>query len=427
METAEEKLAWLGAEAMSTLKFEEARPDGRGTWIKQSLNDFDALMPFVSKSAKSAASSGTSSSVVAKLYSLGASTNRDEWLLAEDSSALRSRVRHLIHHYESRLGVETVDDRIKWSETLLRRSKARMTEAFLEDRVVSSLYRPFVTLAYYQSTLFVDRPGLSSRLFPTAQGNSAICFMTGDRQPFSTIAAGSVPNLNMFSADAAQYVTFWGYAADGTRIDNITDWCLAEFQKSYQPSRGKQPQPITKQAIFHYVYAVLHDPQYRTKYAQNLKREFPRIPLYGDIEADFWQWAGWGEALMALHIGYENVTPFALVRTDVADKKVRASGQSPKVILKADPGAGRIVIDSETTLTGIPPAAWDYKLGNRCALDWVLDQHKEKKPKDPTIRAKFDTYRFADHKARVIDLLARVVTVSVKTVAITEAMVARLR
>ena len=77
-------------------------------------------------------------------------------------------------------------------------------------------------------------------------------------------------------------------------------------------------------------------------------------------------------------------------------------------MLKADKEAGRISLDSETTLAGIPPEAWDYKLGNRCALEWMLDQYKEKKPKDPTIREKFNTYRFADYKEKVIDLLTRV-------------------
>ena len=95
--------------------------------------------------------------------------------------------------------------------------------------------------------------------------------------------------------------------------------------------------------------------------------------------------------------------------------------------LKTDPVADSITLDSETMLRGVPPEAWAYKLGNRCAIDWVLDQHKEKKPKDPTIRERFDTYRFADHKEKVIDLLARVTTVSVETVKITEAMKAVAR
>jgi predicted helicase len=91
-------------------------------------------------------------------------------------------------------------------------------------------------------------------------------------------------------------------------------------------------------------------------------------------------------------------------------------------MLKADKDSGSIVLDSETTLAGIPPEAWDYRLGNRSALEWILDQYKEKKPKDPTIREKFNTYRFADHKEKVIDLLARVTRVSVDTQRIVEAM-----
>ncbi len=104
---------------------------------------------------------------------------------------------------------------------------------------------------------------------------------------------------------------------DGQRQENITDWALDQFRKNYQPGRGKKDRPITKEAIFHYVYAVLHDPVYREKYAINLKREFPRIPFY----ADFWQWSDWGKALMDLHIGYESVEPWPL---EVGDQGVCA-------------------------------------------------------------------------------------------------------
>jgi predicted helicase len=182
--------------------------------------------------------------------------------------------------------------------------------------------------------------------------------------------------------------------------------------------QGSSRAIIEKVDIFHYVYAVLHDPVYREKYAQNLKREFPRIPFY----PDFWRWADWGERLMALHIGYESVDPWPLACTDITDEKARKNGALPKALLKADKDNGRIVLDSETTLSGVPPEAWDYKLGNRSALEWILDQYKEKKPKDPTIREKFNTYRFADYKSKVIDLLMRVTRVSVDTRAIVEAM-----
>jgi hypothetical protein len=138
--------------------------------------------------------------------------------------------------------------------------------------------------------------------------------------------------------EKTQFVPLYRYDEAGTRQDNITDWALKQFTDHYKKTvhpelveglneastssartgkgavaaKAGKAKKITKEAIFHYCYAVLHNPAYREKYAQNLKREFPRIPFY----ADFWQWAAWGEALMTLHIGYEKVAPFPLTRTD---------------------------------------------------------------------------------------------------------------
>jgi Type ISP C-terminal specificity domain len=145
---------------------------------------------------------------------------------------------------------------------------------------------------------------------------------------------------------------------------------------------------ITKDAIFAYCYAVLHDPLYREKYALNLKREFPRIPFYPDFD----QWAAWGAALLKLHIDYEKVKPAKLTRVNTPAPK-RAEGMHPKPKLKSLLETGVIVIDEDTQLAGIPAQAWDYRLGNRSAIDWVLDQHKAPPPRDPTISAKFNTYR----------------------------------
>ena len=182
---------------------------------------------------------------------------------------------------------------------------------------------------------------------------------------------------------------------------------MAQFTSHY----GELAKPISKQAIFHYVYAVLHDPVYREKYALNLKREFPRVPFY----ADFWQWADWGCAMMDAHIGYEVAQPYDL-------KRINQKISKPKAKLKADKENCLIILDEATSLSGIPAIAWEYKLGNRSALEWVLDQYKESTPKDPTIREKFNTYRFADYKEQAIDLLKRVCTVSVITQEIVEKM-----
>ena len=165
--------------------------------------------------------------------------------------------------------------------------------------------------------------------------------------------------------------------------------------------------------IFAYTYAVLHDPAYRDKYAIDLLREFPRLPFYDD----FATWVAVGQQLLDLHIGFESLEPFGLAREDLDD-------DAKRVILRADQDAGVLRLDDQTRLTGVPESAWRYRLGSRSALEWVLDQYKERKPRDPTIAAKFNTYRFADYKERVIDLLQRVCTVSVETMRIVDGIAA---
>jgi predicted helicase len=100
----------------------------------------------------------------------------------------------------------------------------------------------------------------------------------------------------------------------------------------------------------------------------------------------------------------------------------KKSGVPPKAMLKALKEIGAIQLDGETQLNGVPKEVWEYRLGNRSALEWILDQHKEKTPKDPTIRERFNTYRFADYKDHVIGLLRRVTRVSVETQAIISEM-----
>jgi len=120
---------------------------------------------------------------------------------------------------------------------------------------------------------------------------------------------------------------------------------------------------------------------------------------------------------MDLHINFETVEPYPLtINTIELDREV----YKPK--LKAIKDEGKIELDNQTTISGIPKEAWDYKLGNRSGLEWILDQYKEKKPKDPTIAKLFNTYKFIDYKDKVIDLIRRVTTVSVETMKIIKEM-----
>jgi predicted helicase len=269
---------------------------------------------------------------------------------------------------------------------------------------------------YYSEELNEDLYQLDKFLPEANSLEQYISFVTGNRLEFGALAGSRLPNYAIYSLDPAQFVPF-RFREDGMLRDNVTNWALAQFQDHYENGK-KLPRAIDKRAIFNYVYGALHDPVYREKYGQNLKRDFPRIPFYDD----FWKWTEWGEKLMALHLGYEKVDPWALERVDVLNKTAKKSGVTPKVILRASEETGSIQLDSDTQLTGVPKNAWEYRLGNRAALQWILDQYKEKAPKDPIVREKFNTYRFADYKDHVIDLLKRVTRVSVETQAIIEEM-----
>jgi predicted helicase len=381
--------------------------------------DFSAFIPVATDSTKKTRIVAQEQAIF-KLFSLGISTNRDEWLYDFNSESLENKMSFFVSNYaDTKADTEEFDTVIKWSRNLKRRFKRGVREQFDRARIVEASYRPYVKKLLYQSSLYIDESGASEAMFPLTATNTSICFSdVGSRTDYCVLAIDGLADLHFGAAvDAYQQVPRYRFV-DGHRLDNITDWALDQFGSHYDPVSRRLRRSITKGAIFYYVYGVLHDPIYREKYALNLKREFPRIPSH----PDFRQWADWGARLMDLHIGYETVAPWPLTRTDVPDPRVQAAGLAPRAILKADRGAGIITLDSETQLSGVPTQAWDYRLGNRSVLDWVLDQHKEKTPKDPTIRARFSTYRFADHKERVADLLARVTRVSVETMEVVAAM-----
>ncbi|MCV3765086.1 type ISP restriction/modification enzyme [Rhizobium sp. TRM95796] len=450
-DTASEKLSFLGASKLATLKCERIEPDKKGNWINQTDNDWESLIPVADKKTKTAKTSSQERAIF-RLFSLGIVTNRDEWAYGETEDTLLNKVSHFVGVYQrdtdfwhqlrrSERSNFSINREIKWTSELERHLQRRTPIKLSKNAIYKSNYRPFVHRFTYFSPVFTHRPYQNFEFFPFQNSkNLGISVSVEDRVPFAALATNAVPNKDLFLPNAAQFLPLYRYTATGERIDNITDWGLKQFHKAYGRDglRSVDPQEMSaeptaavpqckasagnralgKQDVFHYVYAVLHDPIYRETYAQNLKRDFPRIPFY----PDFWAWAGWGEKLMALHIGYETVEPFAVTRIDTPDAGARAAGLAPKPILKADPAAGVIRIDSETTLSGIPSQAFAYRLGNRSGLEWILDQYKEKTPKDPTIREKFNTYRFADYKEKVIDLIARVTEVSIQTMEITDAM-----
>lgn len=445
LERAEDKLSFLQNSKFEQISFNHINPDKNSNWVNLTDNDFDDLLQLAGKSIKNSAND---EGAIFKLYSLGSVTNRDEWVYDFNCESLESRVSFFFKTYEKERtrwnssGKKDkinnfVDRSIKWTSELESYLKRNTELRFDKQYLRRTIYRPYVKKYLYYDRIIVHRPYQMPQIFPILgnEGDNLGIFFsdTAARAPFSALVVDSVAELHLCaSTDGFQCLPLYRYDTDGNRIDNITDWGLTQFQTHYNDPT------ITKENIFHYTYAVLHHPAYRTKYELNLKREFPRLPFY----ANFHQWATWGKALMDLHLNYETIEPYGLRRVDVGRKKSSSDTPlqatlipidapdpakpikrtTPKAKLKADKTEGKIILDTETTLEGVPALAWDYKLGNRSALEWILDQYKEKTPKDPTIAKLFNTYKFADYKEHVIDLLQRVCTVSVHTMEIIQQM-----
>ncbi|MET3758755.1 putative helicase [Rhizobium binae] len=431
-DTADDKLAYLASSKLSGLTFERIEPDKKANWIDLAENDWNDLIPLIDKKTKAAKTSGQEKAIF-RLFSLGVATNRDEWVYDYDRDRLADKVSRFVETYEAERtrwrgdtnAKETgawVDRSIKWTSELENYLKNGTPLAFRDERIRRAAYRPFCSPYTYYDRIVTHRLYQQDAIFPIEQGggNRVIVFSDPAAQkPWMASCVDRLPDLHYVGAAAGTVCApLYRYTSSGEKIGNVTDWGLRQFQNRY----GKA-EKITKQDVFHYVYAVLHDPVYREHYALNLKQDYPRLPFL----PDFHRWVEWGKQLADLHIGYEMVEPWPLERHDAPDEALRAAVVASETILRADKVAGVIKIDGETHLSGIPEEAWAYLLGNRSGLEWVLDQYKAKTPKDPTIRASFNVNNFSNFKEQVIDLLGRVTRVSVETVRITEAMKAAKR
>ncbi len=405
----EEKLQFLVERHLNNINFTHIQPDKNNNWINLAENnDWESLLPLADKEVKA----GKSSDAIFRLFSLGVVTNRDEWVYDDSEKKLKIKIKHLIESYNNDVkklkGVavkdiaENLDYSIKWTRAVKNDLSKGVKYKFYDNLIVNSLYRPFVKKKLYFSSQLNEMQYQMPIIFKNGESNNKIIAINTSIKSFNILSSKYLVDLH-FNGDS-QCLPLYAYDKYGQKIDNITYTALLLFIKYYKNNE------ITREDIFHYVYAVLHNPAYREKYELNLKRDFPRIPFY----EKFVQWAEYGKQLMELHLNYETAELYPLKRQNLKISK------TPKAKLKADKEQGLIFLDDNTTLSEIPAVAWEYKLGNRSALEWILDQYKEKKPKDATIAEQFNTYRFADYKEQVIELLSRVCTVSVETVRIVE-------
>jgi len=429
----EEKLAWLdgkiGGERRSPLqnvKWQRLTPDDRHTWlVPEHADTFAGFLPLSGKDK-----------VVFRLNSLGIVTSRDEWVYDFLASSVEAKMTRHIQNYNYevfRLSQEikpppSVDDFvnndpafIKWTDRLKAALDAGQTTKYDPAEIRLALYRPFVRRFVYFDNLLNQRRYQQHRIFPTVESeseNRLVCLSNvGNPKEFHCLLTNLIPDYHL--TGDSQCFPFYVYGEDGTnRRENITDWALKQFQARYKSKK------IDKWDIFYYVYGLLHHPGYRAKYADNLKRELPRIPFAPDFKA----FSAAGRQLAEWHLGYEQVEAWPLEWIESADQplsyrveKMRLKDTSPPAPLRihgegrqAQPYrvAGAVKVNDSLTLAGIPAEAFEYRLGNRSALEWVIDQYRVKTDERSGITSDPNN---EDDPEYIVRLVGQVVRVSVET------------
>ena len=409
---------------VGAIPWQSIQPDPRHTWLTEGLHDeFDTFIPMGTKEARKV--KGTATNVVFQTYGTGIFTGRDVWTYNFNRNLLTQNVSRMIENYDAEVArwvqrsnrdvdlddfVESDDTKVKWSRDLKAKLKHGKTAEYAEDKVRTSLYRPFTKLSFYFDRVLNDVVSVFPSIFPTPETeveNRVICVSGVGHDFFRCHITNGVPEYKFSSSSngGTQCFPFYTYDEDGTnRRENITDWVLEHFRTHYRDDT------ITKWDIFHYNYGLLHHPDYREKYEANLKRDLPHIPF----AKDFWGFAEAGARLAELHVNYESQPEYDNLKF-VQNPDVQLNWRVEKMKLSKDKTS--LVYNDFLTLSGIPPKVHDYRLGTRSALEWVIDQYRVKTDKRTEI---VNDPNRADDPQYIVKLIGQVITVSLETVDIVE-------
>ncbi len=429
LEANEKQDFLVKANSFRQIPFQLAKVDKNHTWLTDGLRaEFENLIPLGTKTEK--VSKQAVKGVIFKNYGRGVGTSRDAWAYHFNRETLAKNMRYTIgiyneqvnkwidqeptlqwtHAEEKRRYIDALvlydDTQLSWSHTLKTALERKHKAQFAEENIRRSLYRPFTKSYLFFDRIMNNEGAIFGSVFPTPATeieNRVICVNgIGGKKPLSPLMVNCLPDLGLI--EATQCFPFYTYHEDGThRQENLTNWALETFQQHYQDSN------ITKWDIFYYVYGLLHHPDYREKYAINVKRELPRIPY----APDFWPFATAGQQLAELHVHYETQPEYPLQPVINTPLHWRLE----KMKLSKDQTS--VIYNNSLTLTGIPPETFEYRLGNRCALDWVIDQYQVSQDKRSGIVN--DPNQLED-KQYIARLIGQVVTVSVKTVEIVKGL-----
>ncbi|MEY2914148.1 MAG: hypothetical protein RLZZ184_3457, partial [Cyanobacteriota bacterium] len=429
---------------ISTIKWQKITPNENHDWINQRNDDFESFMSLGDKK-------DATTKTIFDVYSRGVMTCRDKWVYNFSQQSVIDNMTRMIDFYNEQVEdfqkslkgqtLTNVEQRKKQVEKLIDNDAKKISwtsglkddiSKFIEHKFVSnyirlSIYRPFCKQRLYFDNNFNERPGQLPKIFPNQNLENLVICVTGrgSTKEFSALITNFLPDSELISK--SQCFPLYTYEKQSelgelfatatteqyTKKENIPDSIFKEYQQKYEDKT------ISKEDIFYYIYGVLHSPEYKQRFASDLKKMLPRIPF----TADFWTFSKAGRELAYYHLNYETIEPYELEEFKKELYLDHQDYQVEKMVFgKNKNGIDKTIIiyNSKLTLSQIPLEAYEYIVNGKSALEWIMERYKVTKDKDSGIIN--DPNHWSENPRYIVDLVKRIVRVSLETVRIVKSL-----
>lgn len=426
-------------------------PDEHNDWLNQRDDSFNEFIEIGNKKDKDTFS-------LFDNFSIGVVTNRDAWIYQYSKNKLNVNVNSLIDFYNSEINriqpliqaqpnieigdlINNDSTKISWTRALKNDLKKSKYLSFDTASIYTSTYRPFTKSWMYFNRRLNEMVYQIPKIFPISDSINLTISLTGTGTPkdFSCIITNTVPDIQLHAngqcfplylyeentvkaKDADLFNQAESSTTDGqyTRKDAISDAGLKHFQDAYPT------ETISKEDIFYYVYGLLHSEDYRTRYADNLTKELPRIPCVKKAD-DFWAFSKAGRDLAHWHLNYETVEPYK-AKLDLGGKSLKQLEDKDFYVTKMKfpkkDQKDTVVYNNSITIREIPLEAYDYVVNGKSALEWVMERQGVSTHKDSGIVNDANDWAIetmGDAKYP-LNLFLRVITVSLETMKIVRSL-----
>ena len=420
------------------LNMSQLKPNEHGDWINKRNSRFDEFIPLEPEQKFD-----VTSQAFFTVYSLGIATNKDAWLYNFSLNNLEKNIKKMVEYYNiqriayhklsehdkisAKQWVAYDEKKITWTDMFLKDLENNTKYKVDNDKICFSLYRPFTKMQFCFEKQFIQRTYQQTKLFPQIDSdNLLICIScVGTNNGLSVFVSKNIPDLH-FIGDTQCFPFYWYEKKDKIqsglfeqveeeyiRHDGISDFILEQAKTRYSNK-------VIKKDIFYYVYGLLHSPDYRRKFANDLKKMLPRLPLV-EKPADFWAFCEAGKKLADLHLNYEEYEPpkEVLINGKPIPKKPFPEGQLTvnKMSFPSKSKKDAIIYNSYFTISNIPEKAYEYVVNGKSAIEWVIERYAVTTHKESGIKNDPNDWAIEHENPQyILDLLLSVITVSMKTV-----------